>query len=187
MNPALLSLIGSIEEREGSRRCPTLRAAYCTGTFRRARSTRTITATSATQSKAVNCKSLPETAPCLDSSRAATTSPGSETTMPTNRMSASPLPSPWRVICSLSQTRKNTPPTIEAVVDSRNQPPGSATRPGMFCMADAMPKAWNAASSSVSINVKRAILRRPASPDRSSELSRPHTTDTSWMTIAALR
>ena len=67
--------------------------------------------------------------------------------------SAIPLPIPCRVICSLSQIRKNTPPTIETEADSRNQPPGSVTRPEMSCNADAMPKAWNAASSSVRISV----------------------------------
>jgi len=45
------------------------------------------------------------------------------------------------VICSLSQIIKKTPLRIEALADSRNQPPGSVTRPEMFCMAEAMPKA----------------------------------------------
>ena len=48
---------------------------------------------------------------------------------------------PRAVICSLSQIRNIVPPVSVSVVESRKSAPGSLTRLGTLCSAEATPNA----------------------------------------------
>jgi hypothetical protein len=64
------------------------------------------------------------------------------------RMSHTPLPSPRLVICQARQMRNVVPATRVAVVDTRNERPGSVTREDKSCSPVTMSFACNSAGMS---------------------------------------